>query len=104
MKPNKACFMVRAEVASEADRVPFDHWYATHHLPLAMNMLRAQKCWRFWSRSDPSVHIAQYQFNDMATLQRRLDAPDFKLLVADFNAAWPHVSRSRDLLELMQEV
>ena len=103
MKSNKAYFMVRAEVVSETDRVPFDHWDATHHLPLAMAKLRAEKCWRFWSRSDPSVHIAQYQFNDMATLQSRLDGPDFKLLVADFNTAWPHVPRSRDLLELMQE-
>jgi len=103
MKSNKAYFMVRAQVASEADRVTFDHWYATHHLPLAMAKLRADKCWRFWSRSDPSIHYAQYQFSDIATLQSRLDASDFKLLVADFDTAWPQVTRSPDLLELVQE-
>jgi hypothetical protein len=104
MEPNKAYFMVRAQVPNEPDRAPFDHWYATGHLPLAMEKLRAEKAWRYWSRSDPSVHYALYQFSDMGTLRSRLDSPDFKLLIADFDAAWPHITRSRDLLELMQEV
>jgi hypothetical protein len=103
MQANKACFMVRAQVPSASDRAKFDHWYGTHHLPLAMQKLRAEKSWRFWSASDPSVHYALYQFSDMATLRSRLDSPDFKLLVADFDAAWPHVTRTRDLIELVQE-
>jgi hypothetical protein len=103
MEPNKAYFMVRAQVANESDRAPFDHWYATHHLPLAMEQLKAEKGWRFWSRSDPSLHYALYQFPDMATVRSRVEGPDFKLLIADFDAAFPHVTRSRDLIELMQE-
>ena len=56
-----------------------------------------------WSRSDPSVHYAMYEFKDMATLRRCLDSPGFKMLVADFDEAWPRVRRSRDLIEIVQE-
>jgi hypothetical protein len=49
------------------------------------------------------VHYALYQFRDMATLRSTLESPDFKLLIADFDAAWPQVTRSRDLIESVQE-
>jgi hypothetical protein len=103
MKAKKAYFMVRAQVANGPDRAKFDQWYATHHLPLAMNKFHAEKGWRFWSRSDPSVHYALYQFKDMATLRNSLESPGFKMLVADFDEAWPQVTRSRDLIETVQE-
>ena len=103
MEVKRAYFMVRAQVANETDRAKFDRWYETHHLPLAMDKFRAEKGWRFWSRTDPAVHYALYQFSDMATLRSRLDAADFKLLVADFDEAWPKVARSRDLIEAVQE-
>ena len=102
MEPNKAYLMIRAQVANEPDRAKFDHWYATHHLPLAMDKFRAEKGWWLWSRSDPSVHYALYQFSDMTALRNRLESPDFKLLVADFDQAWPHVTRSRDMIETVQ--
>jgi hypothetical protein len=44
-----------------------------------------------------------YQFTDMATLRSRLDSPGFKMLIADFDNAWPQVTRSRDLIESVQE-
>ena len=103
MEANKAYLMIRAQVANESDRAKFDHWYATHHLPLAMDKFRAEKGWRLWSRSDPSVHYALYQFSDMTALRNRLDSPDFKLLVADFDQAWPQVTRSRDMIETVQQ-
>jgi hypothetical protein len=103
MDANKAYFMVRAEVPNESDRAKFDQWYGTHHLPLAMDKFQAEKGWRFWSRSDPSVHYALYQFKDMATLRGCLNSPGFKLLVADFDQAWPRVTRSRDLIEVVQQ-
>jgi hypothetical protein len=103
MEANKAYFMVRAEVPSESDRAKFDQWYGTHHLPLAMDKFQAEKGWRFWSRSDHSVHYALYQFKDMATLRDCLNSPGFKLLVADFDQAWPRVTRSRDLIEVVQQ-
>jgi hypothetical protein len=103
MQVNKAYLMVRAQVAGEADRAPFDRWYAGHHLPLAMEKFPAERGWRFWSRSDPAVHYAVYQFSDLATLRRALDGPGFKVLVADFDQAWPSVTRSRDIIESVQE-
>jgi hypothetical protein len=103
MEARKAYFMVRAQVPNESDRTKFDQWYGTHHLPLTMDKFHAEKGWRFWSRSDSSVHYALYQFKDMATLRDRLDSPDFKLLIADFDQAWPGVTRSRDLIESVQE-
>ena len=103
MEASKAYFMVRAQVPSESERAKFDQWYGTHHLPLAMDTLHADKGWRFWSRSDPSVHYAMYEFKDMATLRNCLDSPGFKMLVADFDEAWPRVTRSRDLIETVQE-
>ena len=104
MDADKAYLMVRAQVANAADREKFDHWYATQHVPMAMDRFRCEKSWRLWSRSDPSVHYALYQFADLATLRARLDAPGFKELVADFDQAWPHVPRTRDLLEAVQAV
>jgi hypothetical protein len=103
MEANKAYFVVRAQVASQSERAKFDQWYGTHHLPLAMDTLRADKGWRFWSRCDPSIHYAMYEFKDMATLRKCLDSPGFKMLVADFDAEWPRVTRSRDLIEIVQE-
>ena len=38
----------------------------------------------------------------MTALRNRLESPDFKLLVADFDQAWPHVTRSRDMIETVQ--
>ena len=103
MEAGKAYFMVRAQVPNESDRTKFDQWYGTHHLPLAMDKFQAEKGWRFWSRSDPSVHYALYRFKDMATLRNCLDSPGFKALVADFDQAWPQVTRTRDLIENVQE-
>jgi len=65
----KSFFLVRAVVAEKL-RDKFDHWYSTHHLPMALAEFKAEKCWRFWSAVDAAVHYAVYQFPDMA----RLDA------------------------------
>jgi hypothetical protein len=104
MEANKAYFMLRAEVANDADRAKFDQWYGGHHVPLAMAYFKAEKASRFWSRIEPAVHYAMYQFPDMATLRALVEAPAFKPLVEDFNQAWPDVPRSRDLIEAVQAV
>ena len=104
MEAGKAIFMVRAQVANEVDRARFDQWYGDHHVPMAVKYFEAEKAWRFWSRSDPSVHYAMYQVSDMTTLRALAEAPGFKALVDDFNDAWPNVARSRDLLEAVQAV
>ena len=99
----KAYFVVRS-VIEERLRKKFDHLYSTHHLPMALSEFKAEKCWRFWSAADASVHYAAYQFADMARLDAALASEGFKGLVADFDSAWPHgVSRMRDKLDMVEE-
>ena len=67
----KAYLVVRAEVPDQADRAPFDHWYATDHLPWAIRVFGARRGWRCWSRADPAVHYAFYEFADLAEAKWR---------------------------------
>jgi hypothetical protein len=99
----KAYFMVRS-VVEEPLRQKFDHWYSTHHLPMALDDFKAEKCWRFWSTADAAVHYAVYQFPDMAKLDAALKSQAFKGLVADYDQAWPSgVTRTRDMVNLVEE-
>ena len=96
----KACFMVRAVVADAADRPGFDRWYETEHLPDAVARFGARRGWRCWSRIDPSVHYAFYEFADLARAQAILDSPELRALVAEFDRAWgTRVTRTRDIIE-----
>jgi hypothetical protein len=91
----KAYLMVRA-VVEEPLRRKFDHWYSTHHLPMALAEFKAEECWRSWSAA--GVHYAVYQFSDMARLDAALKSDGFKMLVADFDRDWPAgVTRTRDM-------
>ena len=99
-----AYFIVRATVTDPAKRAAFDAWYQNEHLPDAAKSFSAQKAWRCWSDTDPAVHIAYYQFADRAALDRGT-APDVtKRLVADFDKAFPGVSRSREIMTVVQEM
>ena len=98
-----AFFVVRATVADPAKRAAFDKWYHNEHLPDAMKTFGAEKAWRSWSVSDPSVHVASYQFADQAALDRAMNGDDIKRLVADFNRDWPDVTRTREIFVLAEE-
>jgi hypothetical protein len=99
----KAYFVVRSIVEPPL-RQRFDQWYSSHHLPMALSEFKCEKCWRFWSAAEAGVHYAAYQFADMARLDAALNSDGFKMLVTDFDRAWPHgVSRTRDRLELAEE-
>lgn len=98
-----AYFVVRATVADPAKRQAFDAWYSREHLPDAVKSFGAEKAWRFWSLTDPSLHQATYQFADKAALERATDGEHMKRLVADFNRDWPDVTRTRELLVLAEE-
>lgn len=100
---SKAFFMVRS-VVDEPLRQKFDQWYSNHHLPMAFADFKAEKCWRFWSTADAGVHYAVYQFSDMGRLDAALKSVAFKVLVKDFDDAWPSgVTRTRDMLSLAEE-
>jgi hypothetical protein len=97
----KACFMVRAVVADAADRPAFDRWYEEEHLPDAVRAFGATRGWRGWSRSDPAVHYAFYEFPDLASAEAILGSPAMRALVAEFDRAWgARVTRTRDIIEL----
>jgi hypothetical protein len=101
----KGCFVVRAEVPDITDRAQFEHWYATDHLPWAIKAFGAQRGWRCWSRSDPAVHYAFYEFADVAQAQALTGSEKIKPLVADFDRVWGNrVSRQREILEVAQEM
>ena len=95
----KGYVVVRAEVQDSADRAPFDHWYATDHLPWAIRVFGARRGWRCWSRSDPAVHYAFYEFADLDEAQRATAAENIAPLVEDFDRVWGNrVPRRREIL------
>jgi hypothetical protein len=100
----KAYFAVRAEVP-EADRERFDQWYATDHLPWAKRAFGALRAWRSWSKSDPGVHVAFYEFPSVEAAEAGTSAEIMAPLVADFDKVWgTRVTRRRALLDVVQEI
>ena len=99
-----AHLVVRAEVPNEADRAPFDHWYATDHLPWAIRVFGARRGWRCWSRTDPQLHYAFYEFVNVDEARAATDPNSIAPLVADFDRVWGNrVARRREILETVQE-
>ena len=98
-----AYFVVRATVADAAKRGAFDEWYRKEHLPDAAKAFGVKKARRFWSLSDPSLHVAMYEFSDQAALDRAMGGGALKTLVAEFDRCWPDVTRTRELLMLAEE-
>ncbi|MGA7805712.1 hypothetical protein [Bradyrhizobium sp.] len=99
----QAFFVVRATVLDPGKRAAFDKWYQTEHLPDAAKSFGATKAWRFWSLTEPSLHLAIYLFEDEAALDRAMTGEDMKRLVADFNRDWPDVPRTREAFGLVEE-
>jgi hypothetical protein len=100
----KACFVVRATVADPTKRKAFDEWYQNEHLPDATKAFGISKARRFWSASDPALHLAMYEFPDQAALERATGGDALKPLVAEFDRCWPDVTRTREVLVLAEEV
>ena len=61
---DKGFLVVRAEVADPSDRASFEHWYGSEHMPEAAAAFKAERAWRCWSKMQPTVHYAFYQFSD----------------------------------------
>lgn len=100
----RAYFMVRAEVP-EAERGAFDEWYEKEHLPDALKVFNAVRAWRSWSRVNPGVHIAFYEFESMDKLTAMMESDVLRGMVAEFDKAWgTRVPRSREVLEVVGEL
>jgi len=101
----KALFMVRAALTDPADRPAFDRWYATEHLPDALEAFQAECAWRCWSELEPSVHYAFYQFATVEAARAVLQSPGIRLLIAEFDRVWgSRVIRTRDILNSVQTI
>ena len=99
-----ACLMVRAEVA-EAARAGFDRWYEAEHLPQAKAAFGATAAWRGWSAVSPGIHIAFYEFPDLAGARAILGSDAMKAMIAEFDRTWPGVpGRSREIVETVQKI
>ncbi len=96
-----AHLIVRA-VVPEADRDAFDRWYEAEHLPEAREAFAAVSAWRGWSEAEPGVHLAYYAFADAATARAIPDSPEMAEMRRRFDAAFPDVPRSRDVIEIAQ--
>jgi hypothetical protein len=97
-----SAYLVVRAVVVEADRPAFDHWYRTEHLPDAAKAFAAQRAWRGWSRSDPSVHYAFYQFANVAAAEAVSSSPAIHGLIAAFDARWgTRVTRAREIIEVV---
>src|SRR5438874_12929755 len=100
----KAYLAVRAEVP-EAERSRFDHWYESDHLPWALRAFGARRAWRCWSRSDPAVHVAFYEFDSVEAAMVATAANKSKPLDANPDRVWgDRVQRRRAILEMVQEI
>jgi hypothetical protein len=100
----KPYLMVRSVVSDAALRDKFDRWYSTEHLAWAIEVLKAEKGWRFWSKADPGVHYAVYQFAEGTDVDAALKSDGFNELAADYDRTWPAgVTRTRDILDMVEE-
>ena len=99
-----AHLIVRATLADPADQQKFDHWYQTEHLPDAVKIFKARRAWRSWSKTNPLVHIAFYEFSDLDQAEAIQGSLALSVLIAEFDRAWgTRVSRTREVIEIAGE-
>jgi hypothetical protein len=100
-----AFFIVRAQVVDPSIKDAFDQWYQDEHLPDAVKAFGATGGWRGWSDMDPSVHLAVYEFDDIAKVRALPGSAAMKDLVAEFDRAWgKKVVRTRDAVRVVQRI
>ena len=99
-----AYLIVRSEVA-EGDYDAFDNWYENEHLPDAKVAFCAQAAYRGWSDVTPGIHIAVYQFPDLARARAVAGSEAIKALIAEFDRVWQgRVPRTREVIEVKQHL
>jgi hypothetical protein len=100
-----AYLMVRAEVPDAALRSGFDAWYEREHLRDAREGLGAKRAWRGWSRLQPAVHFAFYEFPDAASALASLECAAMTALKAEFDRVWgTRIVRTREVIEVADSI
>ena len=98
-----AHLIVRA-VVPEAERAAFDRWYEDEHLPDAHAAFGAVAAWRGWSEAEPGVHLAFYAFENGERAREIPGSEAMAEMRRRFDAAFPDVPRSRDVIETAQRL
>ena len=99
-----AYLVVRATLASLRDRLAFDDWYQTQHLPDAMKAFGVRSAWRAWSQTEPAVHCAFYRFASLEDAASATTGPAIQALIAAFDGSWgDKVTRTREVLNVAEE-
>ena len=98
----RACqLIVRASLVDVVDRIKFDQWYETEHLPDALKAFKAQRAWRSWSQTNPLVHFAFYEFASLAEADAMQSSSELTALIAEFDRLWgKRVVRTREVIEI----
>ena len=99
-----AFLIVRAEVDPSV-RDAFDAWYRDEHLPDAVRAFSALGAWRGWSDVDDRVHMAFYEFETLADVNRVMESDAIRDLIAEFDRNWQgKVTRTREAVESIQQI
>ena len=97
-----ACLIVRAEVDPSV-KDAFDAWYENEHLPEALKGFNASGAKRGWSSVDPNVHIALYEFPDLAAVNAVMNGEAIKSSTKEFDRHWQgKVTRTREIVAFSQ--
>ena len=97
-----AYLIVRAEVAPSI-RDAFDTWYQNEHLPDAHKAFKTVGAKRGWSSVEDNVHIAFYEFADLAAAEALMTSDTLKSFIAEFDRNWgDKVKRTREVVEFSQ--
>jgi len=100
-----AVLIIRARLTNLADRPKFDTWYRAEHLPSGVRLFKAQRGWRCWSRTNPLVHIALYEFPSVEEAESILDSAALAAQIAEFDRVWgTGVTRTREIVEVAEEL
>jgi hypothetical protein len=99
-----AVLIIRARLINLADRQRFDSWYRDEQLPSSVRQFKAQRAWRCWSRTNPLVHIALYEFPSVEEAESILDSAALAAQSAEFDRVWgTGITRTREVVEVAEE-
>ncbi len=100
-----ALLIIRARLTNLGDRAKFDSWYRTEHLPTGVRHFKAQRGWRCWSKTNPLVHIALYEFPSVEEAESILDSAALAAQIAEFDRVWgTGITRTREIVEVAEEL
>jgi antibiotic biosynthesis monooxygenase (ABM) superfamily enzyme len=89
LQPPTTLFIVHSSIDSEREEA-FNHWYTTKHCPdvlKAPGAISARRYRRILG-DDPQMYIAVYEFESEDALNRFLESPYRKELLAEHHALW----------------